>query len=102
MYNQLFSSSSSLLEAFLLFRASLRIWSFDLICSARSFLSSLFIAEASNSKPFSVVFTGFSFSLLFLISAIKSFRLVETRGLLLKVGGGKSRVRSGGGGGKKV
>lgn len=87
------------MEAFLLLRASFRICNFIRICSARSFLYSLFIEEASNSKPFSVFFTGFNFNLLFLISAIKSFRFVDTRGLLVKVGGGKLRI---GGGGKKL
>ena len=65
-------SESSSSDAFLLFRAIFLLFSFILKCSAKSFLSYLFIEEASSSIPLSVVFTGFSFSLLFLIYAIKS------------------------------
>lgn len=42
------------------------------MCSARSCLYYLFIEDKSNSIPFSVTLTGFSFKLLFLISAIRS------------------------------
>ena len=68
---QLLSEPSSS-DAFLRFRAIFLLFNFILKCSARSFLSYLFIEEASNSSPFSVLFTGFNFSLLFRIYAIRS------------------------------
>ena len=103
------SSLSS--EAFLLFNASFLLFKVLQICIARSFLYYLFIDDISSSTPFYVVFTGFNFNLLFLISAIKSSLLgpwgawgTWGEGVCIEevcLGGGNVGGGGGGGGGTR-
>ena len=75
------------------------------MCSAKSCRYYLFIEDKSSSTPFDVVFTGFSFRLLFRIYYKRPARFVDALGCMLagpKVGIGRFKLAIGGGGGRKL
>ena len=89
----------------LLFKASFLFCNFSLMCSAKSCRYYLFIEDKSSSTPFDVVFTGFSFRLLFRIYYKRPARFVDALGCMLagpKVGIGRFKLAIGGGGGRKL